>query len=206
MERIAPGAFKKTFNENLARMRVLFQHGQDPQLGDKPLGPIRNLREDDTGAYYEVPLLRDDSGQVVDYIRSLLPGLREKLYGASFRFKVVKEEFDEEPDASDHNPNSLPERTVTEARVMEFGPVTFPAYASATAGLRSVTDEFRFPREVLELIGERAAALRQEEPEQIESGENLPVTATTPELVESRSTQAVHDYLSEKEARPRWQL
>jgi hypothetical protein len=35
---------------------------------------------------------------------------------------------------------------VTEARVMEFGPVTFPAYAGATAGLRSVSDEFLIGR------------------------------------------------------------
>src|SRR4051795_9208562 len=55
LERVAPGAFRKTFAEQRDRMRVLFQHGRDPQIGDKPLGPIRELREDGTGAYYEVP-------------------------------------------------------------------------------------------------------------------------------------------------------
>jgi phage head maturation protease len=45
IERIAPSAFKKTVAENLSGMRVLFQHGQDPQVGDKPLGPIESLNE-----------------------------------------------------------------------------------------------------------------------------------------------------------------
>jgi len=133
LERMAPGAFAKTLRENADRIRVLFQHGRDPQVGDKPLGPIAAIREDDDGAYYEVPLL-DTS-----YNRDLLPGLQAGLYGASFRFSVVKEDFDPKPKRSTHNPEGLPERTVREARVMEFGPVTFPAYAGATAGVRSVT-------------------------------------------------------------------
>ena len=33
----------------------------------------------------------------------------------------------------------LPVRTLQEVRLHEFGPVTFPAYAAATAGIRSVT-------------------------------------------------------------------
>jgi phage head maturation protease len=71
---------------------VLFQHGSDPQIGDKPLGPIDQLREDDTGAYYEVPLLE------ASYVRdNVLPGLKAGLYGASFRFRVVREEINDDP-------------------------------------------------------------------------------------------------------------
>jgi HK97 family phage prohead protease len=137
MERFAPGAFKKTIREQRDRMRVLFQHGMDPQVGDKPLGPIRDLKEDDEGAAYEVPLL--DAAYVRDQV---LPGLQAGLYGASFRFRVMREEIVDEPDPSDSNPHGLPERTVKEAQVMEFGPVTFPAYEGATAGVRSLTDDF----------------------------------------------------------------
>jgi len=140
LERIAPGAFKKTFRELGSRTKVLFQHGMDPQIGDKVLGRAEILREDDDGAYYEVPLL-DTS-----YNRDLIPGLRAGLYGASFRFSVVREDYNERADISDHNPHGLPERTIKEARVPEFGPVTFPAYAGATAGLRSLTDEFLVAR------------------------------------------------------------
>jgi HK97 family phage prohead protease len=141
MEQFAPGAFKKTIRENRDGMRVLFQHGGDPQLGDKPLGPIETLEEDRTGAYYEVPLL--DASYVRD---NVLPGLRAGLYGASFRFRVMREEIVDEPKASAANPHGLAERTVKEAQVMEFGPVTFPAYDGASAGVRSLTDRDFFDR------------------------------------------------------------
>jgi len=138
MERFARGAFKKTFRENRDGIKVLFQHGADPQIGDKPLGPVDALREDEVGGYYESRML--DTA----YNRELVPGLDEGLYGASFRFRVMKELIDEEPEPSDANPRGLPERTIKEAQVFEFGPVTFPAYADASAGVRSTTDDHVF--------------------------------------------------------------
>lgn len=133
-ERIAPGSFKKTFREQMPK--VLFQHGSDPQVGDKVLGAPDVLREDSEGPYYEVPLLD------TTYNADLVPGLEAGLYGASFRFTVLREEWIEEPGASDHNPAGIPERTIKEVRCQEFGPVSFPAYPGATAGVRSMTDEF----------------------------------------------------------------
>lgn len=158
LESIAPGSFRKTFAENRNAMRVLFQHGRDPQVGDKPLGPIEVLEEDETGARYEVPLL--DTG----YVRELVPGLEAGLYGASFRFTVMKEEYEQRPKPSAHNPEALPERTIKEARVAEFGPVTFPAYPDATAGVRSLTDAYVFDRFVREpeRLAEVLTALRAE--------------------------------------------
>jgi HK97 family phage prohead protease len=135
IERVQRGAFSKTIAENRSNMRVLFQHGKDPQIGDKPLGPIQTLREDEHGAYYEVPLL------ATSYNADLIPGLENGLYGSSFRFRVVKEHFDPNPRRSSYNPERLPERTIKEARVSEFGPVSWPAYENATAGLRSLSDE-----------------------------------------------------------------
>jgi HK97 family phage major capsid protein/HK97 family phage prohead protease len=140
MECVAPGAFRKTIAENRDAMRVTFNHGQDPQLGDKVLGPIQTLEEDSTGAFYEVPLL-DTS-----YNRDLLPGLKAGVYGSSFRFRVVKEEIVQEPEPSAANPRALPERTIREAAVSEFGPVTYPANAGATAGMRSLTDLYALRR------------------------------------------------------------
>lgn len=137
LERFATGAFTKTLQENRARIRPLLQHGRDPQAGLKPLGPVIELCEDDTGVYYEVQLL-DTS-----YNRDLLPGLQAGLYGASFRFGAVKQNVVRRPPRSAYNPDGLPERTITEAYVKEFGPVTFAAYNDATAGVRSITDEFR---------------------------------------------------------------
>lgn len=148
LERIAPGAFAKTFQENRGGMRVLFQHGFDPVVGDKPLGTIDELEEDDQGARYEVSLL-DTS-----YNRDIVEGLRAGVYGASFRFRVMKEEFVQKPDRSKHNPDGLPERSLTEVQVREFGPVTFPAYEGATAGVRSLTDRLVIERLVTEHPGQ----------------------------------------------------
>lgn len=138
MEKFAPGAWTKTMTENRDRIKVTFNHGHDPSLGDKVLGPIEALSEDAVGAAYEVPLL-DTS-----YNRDLLPGLEAGLYGSSMRFTVMRDDVVNKPERSEHNPDALPERTITEAKLYEFGPVTYPAYADATAGIRSLTDEFIF--------------------------------------------------------------
>lgn len=136
MERIAPGAFAKTFRDNRDNIKVLFDHGHDPSIGNKPLGPIRALEEDEEGARYEVDML-DTS-----YNRDLIPALEAGLLGASFRFRVVREDVEDNPKRVS-NEQGLPERTIKEVSVAEFGPVTFPAYSGATAGVRSVslTDE-----------------------------------------------------------------
>jgi HK97 family phage prohead protease len=139
LEAISPGSFRKTMAERRDQIVVAFDHGFDPQIGDKVLGPIDDLREDGNGAAYQVGLL-DTS-----YNRDLLPGLKRGLYGASFRFQVIKEEWNDEPDKSDYNPDGIPERTIKEVRLFEFGPVTYPANPAATAGMRStvsLTDAF----------------------------------------------------------------
>jgi HK97 family phage prohead protease len=157
LERIAAGAFAKTFAENRDAIRVTFNHGKDPQLGDKVLGPIAALEEDTEGARYEVPLLD------TTYNRDLLPGLEAGLYGSSFRFRVLKEEFANAPRKTSRNPDRLPERTITEAQVFEFGPVTYPAYAGASAGVRSLTDIYVLDRLTSdpELLAQLLAGFRE---------------------------------------------
>jgi HK97 family phage major capsid protein/HK97 family phage prohead protease len=136
LEQIGRRAFDKTISESRDSMKVLYDHGQDPQIGNKILGPIDVLRTDKIGPYSEVPLF-DTS-----YNRDLSPGLKAGVYGSSFRFTVEKDTWDNSPERSDYNPDAIPERTITEARVFEFGPVTFPANPNATAGVRSTTDTF----------------------------------------------------------------
>lgn len=140
MERVLPGAFDRTFSEDRSRMRLLFNHGRDPELGNKVLGPIDVLRSDGHGAYYESSLFRGIP-------ELLIEGLRARQYGASWRFEVPDggDVWNDRPTRSNHNPDGLPERSIRSARILEFGPVTFPAYAGATAGLRSLTDELRDP-------------------------------------------------------------
>jgi HK97 family phage prohead protease len=135
LERVAPGAFTRTFTEDRARIRVLFQHGKDPQIGDRPIAALTELREDGRGAWYAATLLDGLPPMIVS-------GLRSGVYGSSFRFTVTAEDFVSRTRASAYNPDALPERTIRSARVFEMGPVTFPAYAGATAGIRSLTDYF----------------------------------------------------------------
>lgn len=136
LERIAKGAFKKTFAERGAP-KVMVDHGRGIVFDNMPLGVPDVLREEDFGPYYEVPLVHS---RLVD--DELIPRLRAGLMGASFMFNVLREDWNEEPDPSDANPLGLPERTVTEVRLHEFGPVVWPAYEAATAKVRSLTDHF----------------------------------------------------------------
>lgn len=155
MERTERGAFKKTIQENRDRIKVLFNHGFDPSIGDKVLGPIADLREEADSPAGFVPLF-DTS-----YNRDLLPGLEAGVYGSSMRMVVTRDEWNDEPGRSDHNPNGIPERTIKEVRLMEFGPVTFPANPNSTASVRSMTDAYyerlrsSDPRRVEELIRAR---------------------------------------------------
>lgn len=127
VERIAPGAFKRSIKNNGNQIKVLFNHGMDPSIGDKPLGRASVIKEDGTGLYVEVPLAR------TSYNEDLIALLdAQALDGMSFRFSVVKDTW-EEPTRK----GGLPIRTLNEVRLYEFGPVTFPAYQATTAGVRS---------------------------------------------------------------------
>jgi hypothetical protein len=56
--------------------------------------------------------------------------------------RVMDDAWVDKPARSVYNPSGLPERTIARAKVFEFGPVTFPASPSASAGIRSATDHF----------------------------------------------------------------
>jgi hypothetical protein len=140
-----------------SRTQILFNHGFDPQVGDKVLAPIGRVDPDTTE--YE--------GQLLDtsYNRDLVPGLRAGVYGSSFRFQVLEDAWDYDPGVSDYNPRGIPERTITSALVPEFGPVTFPANPMADSGCRSGTDRFyeqllRNQPDRLEALAARAHSLR----------------------------------------------
>jgi HK97 family phage prohead protease len=172
MERVKPGAFTKTIADDRSSMRCLFNHGRDT-LGQQALGSIDVLRQDDKGAYYEVSL-----NQGIPPL--LMEGLRKGQYGASFRFQVNRMEVVERPKRSDYNPRQLPERTLTEIGVREFGPVTFPQYQGATAVARSVTDDLLFEwirsepelvRSLLNLRTPAARATERREPKRFQNRE-----------------------------------
>jgi len=166
LERTQRGSFAKTISESALRTKVLFNHGHDFSIGEKLLGQVESLSEESDSPVGVVPLF-DTS-----YNRDLLPGLRAGAYGSSFMFRVIKEEWDDEPGRSEHNPDGIPERTITEVRLFEFGPVTWPANPDATSGLRcaSGTDTYyellrsRDPQRV-ETLRSRISAIRTSAPE-----------------------------------------
>jgi phage head maturation protease len=197
MERVAPGAFKKTIRENLANVKVLLSHGKDPSLGMTVLGSIDSLREEDDGPVSKVNLFRSVP-------QLLLDGLRAGVYGASFRAKPIKEDVNYTAGRSDYNPDGLPEVTRQELRLVDFGPTPFPQYDGTSAVMRSTTDElalaelFRQPQVIRDLLEHGAAALeRSDEPE--------PEEATTPPPDEPQhSAEDVHEL--EREEEPEWLL
>ena len=196
LERIAPGAFKKTLRERKdggeTPIRVLLEHGFDPTVGDKPLGVPRVLQEDAEGPYAEVPLF-DTS-----YNRDLAPALRAGAYGQSFRFHVLVDEWVEPEakgwvDTGDPRHADLPQRTIKEVRVSEFGPTVFPANPAAEAGLRSTTDDYyqrlrrRDPAQYDEALARTQAIRTPSQPPK-----EPPVDTTVPdEPVEQRAATAV---------------
>jgi HK97 family phage prohead protease len=135
LERTAPGSFAKTIAERADQIKVLFNHGMEMLTGDMILGAISLLEERANGPYAEVPLLDGVPPLIVS-------GLRAGVYGSSFMFEVLRDDWNLEPQRSDYNPDGIPERTIREVRLLEFGPVTWPANPAATAGLRSDTDRY----------------------------------------------------------------
>ena len=124
METHAAGAFARTFAED--RPKILFQHGKDPQLGNRPIADPQELGEDAEGPFYRAEILDGLDPLIVD-------GLRRGLYGSSHTFEVVSDTWDPKPKGGPHNPKKLPERVIKEVRVWEMGPVTWPAYAGTTS-------------------------------------------------------------------------
>ena len=123
-EIIAPGAFTKTIVERGSAIKVLYDHGFDPSIGNKPIATIESLTEDDTGLLLRAAFI--DRPYAEDIKAAVAAGA---IDGMSFRFNVVKDEWDDTGD--------VPVRTVRELKVLELGPVTFPAYTATTAGVRS---------------------------------------------------------------------
>lgn len=136
LERVMPGAFTKTIADNRDKMRSLFNHGFDPQIGQKVLGPVIDLREENDSPVMVVDLMN------TSYNRDLEPGLRRGLYGSSMRMRVVRDEVDLDPPRSQHNPDGIPERSIYEVSVDEAGPVTFAANPGSTSAMRSGTDAY----------------------------------------------------------------
>jgi hypothetical protein len=124
-EVISRGAFAKTISE---RKPVLqFDHGRDAATGSVPIGAVEVLREDRHGLFVRARM--HDNGRVEPIRQAIASGA---IDGMSFRFRVIREEWDESED------RDVPLRTINEVELFELGPVVFPAYEATTVGVRSL--------------------------------------------------------------------
>lgn len=125
VERIAPGTFTKTIAE--ADVRALFNHDANFVLGRNRSNTLR-LTEDENGLAYEIDLPDTTAGRDV---QSLLA--RGDVTGSSFGFRTITDEWGETDEG-------FPLRTLRTVALRDVGPVTFPAYTAAEAGLRSLAE------------------------------------------------------------------
>lgn len=133
LERVLPSGPVQTLKANSDRIKVQYNHGMHPVIGTSGLGKPRSLTADGNGVYSEVPLSQTSYNR--DIIKPLLAD--GTLDGMSFRFSVVEDRWIHPKKASSYNPNLLPERSLVEFKWHEFGPVDWPAYEAASAGIRS---------------------------------------------------------------------
>lgn len=121
-EQISRGAFKKTLQERTPVLQ--FDHGTHPMIGSMPIGSISDLREDNRGLFVE--------GRFSDnwLVQPVADAIRDGgIKGMSIRFSVVKDKWNHSVD--------VPTRDVKEVKLMELGPVVFPAYQDTHIGVRS---------------------------------------------------------------------
>jgi phage head maturation protease len=170
-EQFAPGSMKRSFRETPPKIQ--FDHGRHPSLGSVPIASLTPgyPREEvhpefapEGGAHIVGRFLRHVA---VDLIREAITA--GTIDGMSHRFGVVRESWayaDGKPIRDERAlmvemdraireglpEEELPIRTVKEARILEMGPVVWPAYTQTSVGTRST---------VIDL-----GALRRGDPEQ----------------------------------------
>lgn len=142
-ETMRRGAFRKTLRERTPLMQ--YDHGRHPLVGSIPIGRYDSLAEDEQGLRVV--------GRLTD--NWLMQPVRDAISdggvtGMSIRFEVVRDEWrdvngklvkaDELLDilwmGEDHERGPL-QRTIIEARLLEAGPVAWPAYVGTSVGVRA---------------------------------------------------------------------
>lgn len=118
-ERVMPGAFDRAVRED--DVRALFNHDANQVLGRKAAGTLR-LSIDQRGLKYEIDP-PESASHVVQAIQ------RGDVTGSSFAFRPERVAWVES--------DKMTVRELHDVRLFDVGPVVFPAYAGATAGVRS---------------------------------------------------------------------
>ena len=121
-ERFAKGAFSKSLGER--DVVALHSHDDGRPMGRMSRDTLR-VTEDDKGLGFENDLPDTQDGR--DLATSIDRG---DIEGMSFRFRALKEEWDETQDP--------PMRMVIEAELFEITYTAFPAYPDTEVGMRSL--------------------------------------------------------------------
>ena len=121
-ERIARGAFKKTINES--DIRALMNHDPNYILGRNKADPSTlALKEDRKGLFTVI------NPPGTQWANDLLVSMdRGDINQMSFAFDVIKESWDNEEN----------KRTIQEVKLYDVSVVTYPAYPTTSAYLRSM--------------------------------------------------------------------
>jgi HK97 family phage prohead protease len=149
VERVAPGAFKKTIRE--ADVRALFNHDPNMILGRSTAGTLR-LSEDRAGLAYDLSLPDNTLG------RDLRVSIeRGDITQSSFGFRTIHDSWSRTDDG-------YPLRTLEEVSLHngDVSPVTYPAYedtdVTARAAVRNLSQQTGVPAdELVEAIREGRA-------------------------------------------------
>lgn len=123
IEQVDPGAVLKTLAE--ADIRAIGNHNTDWLLGRRKSGTAR-FAADARGVRYEIDVNPNDP----DGQRALAKVERGDWDGSSFCFETVQEAWDWDAQPA--------RRRLLEIKLIEMGPVTFPAYPDSTAAARAL--------------------------------------------------------------------
>lgn len=129
-ERIAPGAFSKSIQDD--DVRALINHDPNYVLGRNKSGTLK-LSEDAVGLRYEIT---PPDTQVARDLMTLLK--RKDISQSSFGFNILG-------DSVDRSTKGKVVRTITEAKLFDVSPVTYPAYPTTQAEVRMTSN----PNELL---------------------------------------------------------
>lgn len=129
VERIMPGAFDDALKKS--DVRALFNHDPNIVLGRSSAGTLR-LTVDDVGLRYEIEPPETQTAQ--DLTVSID---RRDIDGSSFSFVAAETQWEE----LEIDGRTLSVRNIVKFdQVFDVGPVTFPAYPTTEADLRSMED------------------------------------------------------------------
>lgn len=176
LERMTRGAFRKTLKERTPVCQ--FDHGHDSRFGNLPIGSFESIKEDKHGLRVQARLF--------DHAEPIRQAIEAgAVSGMSFRFKVVRDEWADSKGNPIKDRAELAEklynpkkgegplrRTIKEVKLMEAGPVVFPAYPQTTVGVRSMNDDER-RRRIDEMVREGEVNDEALVPELSEEGASL---------------------------------